>query len=115
MQSYAPSCRHGEQPKWVVLCSLKSVGPNAAGLLKTTSRARSASWKAERDGEIEVAGPDLAQSLPPTWPDSMNIASTCTPSCLVKANHISPDLGPLRLMTTDRVGEDVIRLTYVSA
>jgi dihydrofolate reductase len=50
------------QPKWVVSRSLQSVGPNArlvADDLEATIRA----LKAERDGEIEVAGPSLAQSL----------------------------------------------------
>lgn len=50
------------QPKWVVSRSLTSVGPNAnllAGDLETSVRA----LKAAHDGEIEVAGPDLAGQL----------------------------------------------------
>ena len=50
------------QPKWVVSSTLDSVGPNATlvkGDLETTARA----LKAEVDGEIEVAGPELAGSL----------------------------------------------------
>src|SRR5262249_19488062 len=50
------------QPKWVVSRSLNSVGPNArlvVGDLGRTIRE----LKAEREGEIEVAGPHLAQRL----------------------------------------------------
>lgn len=50
------------QPKWVVSRSLKSVGANATlveGDIEATIRA----LKARLDGEIDVAGPDLAQSL----------------------------------------------------
>ena len=50
------------QPKWVVSRSLKSVGPNASLVGDDLEGAISA-LKAGRDGEIEVAGPDLAQSL----------------------------------------------------
>jgi dihydrofolate reductase len=50
------------QPKWVVSRSLKSVGPNAtlvADDFETVIRR----LKAELAGEIQVAGPVLAQSL----------------------------------------------------
>ena len=50
------------KPKWVVSRSLKSVGPNATlveGDLETAIRG----LKAQHDGEISVAGPDLAGSL----------------------------------------------------
>src|SRR5262249_106862 len=50
------------QPKWVVSRSLKSVGPNAR-LVKSDLEGAIRELKAERDGEIEVAGPDLAHSL----------------------------------------------------
>ena len=50
------------QPKWVVSRSLKSVGPNAT-LVGDDLEGAIRELKAERDGEIEVAGPDLAQSL----------------------------------------------------
>ena len=51
------------QPKWVVSRSLKSVGSNAR-LVEDDLENAIRELKAERDGEIEVAGPDLAQSLP---------------------------------------------------
>src|ERR671929_2013988 len=50
------------QPKWVVSRSLKSVGPNARLVGEDLERAIRA-LKAERAGEIEVAGPALAQSV----------------------------------------------------
>jgi dihydrofolate reductase len=51
-----------KQPKWVVSRSLKSVGPNAT-LVDDDLEGAIRELKAERDGEIEVAGPGLAQSL----------------------------------------------------
>ena len=50
------------QPKWVVSGSLKAVGPNAK-LVEEDLEGAIREIKAERDGEIEVAGPDLAHSL----------------------------------------------------
>lgn len=48
--------------------------------------------KAERAGEIEVAGPDLAQSLTELGLiDEYRIY--LHPSCLVTPSHISPDPG----------------------
>src|SRR3954449_3106599 len=49
-------------PKWVVSRSLKSVGPNAT-LVEDDLEGAVRELKVERDGEIEVAGPDLARSL----------------------------------------------------
>jgi dihydrofolate reductase len=78
------------QPKWVVSRSLKSVGPNAR-LVEDDLEGAIRALKAERDGEIEVSGPDLAHSL--TERGLIDIESTCTPSCLVTASHISPGPG----------------------
>ena len=50
------------QPKWVVSRTLKSVGPNAT-LVEDDLEGAIRELKAEHDGEIEVAGPTLAQSL----------------------------------------------------
>lgn len=79
------------QPKWVVSRSLKSVGPNAT-LVEDDLEGAIRELKAERAGEIEVAGPALARSLTKLGL-SMSIGSTCTPSCLATASHISPDPG----------------------
>jgi dihydrofolate reductase len=52
-----------QQPKWVVSRSLQEVGLNAT-LVKDDLEAAIRALKAERDGEIEVAGPDLAKASP---------------------------------------------------
>ena len=56
------------QPKWVVSRSLKSVGPNARLVGDDLERAI-LELKAGHEGEIEVAGPNLAKSLTELGPD----------------------------------------------
>src|SRR3954463_5054091 len=51
-----------KQPKWVVSRTLRAVGANATLVEDDLERAIR-EIKAECDGEIEVAGPDLAHSL----------------------------------------------------
>jgi dihydrofolate reductase len=102
------------QPKWVVSRSLGSVGPNAR-LVDDDLEGAIRELKAERDGEIEVAGPDLAQSLTELGLiDEYRIYLHP-----VVLGHGKPYFaGPrprLRLIADDRMGEDVIRLTYVPA
>ena len=102
------------QPKWVVSRSLKSVGPNAT-LIEGDLAAAVRKLKAERDGEIEVAGPTLAHSLTELGLiDEYRIYLHP-----VVLGHGTPYFaGPrsrLRLVAHDRIGEDVIRLTYVPA
>jgi dihydrofolate reductase len=103
-----------KQPKWVVSRSLKSVGPHATlvdGDLESAIRA----LKAERDGEIEVAGPDLARSLTELGLiDEYRIY--LHPVVLGQGKpYFAGPRPPLRLVAHDRIGEDVIRLTYVPA
>jgi dihydrofolate reductase len=100
------------QPKWVVSRTLKSVGPNATHVdddLEGTIRR----LKAQRDGEIEVAGPNLAQTLT----DLGLIDEYRIYLHPVVLGHGKPYFaGPrprLRLAAHDRMEEDVIRLTYV--
>jgi dihydrofolate reductase len=103
-----------KQPKWVVSRSLRAVGPNAtlvAGDLADAMRA----LKAERSGEIEVAGPALAHSLTALGLiDEYRIYLHP-----VVLGHGTPFFAgprpPLRLVTTNRIGDDVLRLTYVPA
>ena len=103
------------QPKWVVSRSSPSLGPNASlvdGDLETAIRK----LKAEREGEIEVAGPNLAKSL--------------TELGLIDEYRIylhpvvlgdgTPFFGgprpPLHLAAIDRTNDDdVVMLTYVPA
>ena len=51
-----------KQPKWVVSRSSHSVGPNAT-LVGRDLEGAMRKLKADYDGEIEVAGPNLASSL----------------------------------------------------
>jgi dihydrofolate reductase len=102
------------QPKWVVSRTLTSVGPNATLLGEDLGGAIRA-LKAERDGEIEVAGPDLARSLTALGLiDEYRIY--LHPVVLGHgAPYFAGPRPPLRLVTHDRIGEDVIRLVYVPA
>jgi dihydrofolate reductase len=111
-QAFATAWR--KQPKWVVSRSLTSVGPNASLIRGDLERAIR-ELKAGRDGEIEVAGPDLAKSLTELGLiDEYRIYLHP-----VVLGHGKPYFGGprprLRLIGTDRIGEDVIRLTYVPA
>lgn len=103
-----------KQTKWVVSRSLKSVGPNAR-LVEGDLESAIRELKAERDGEIEVAGPDLARSLTELGLiDEYRIY--LHPVVLGRGvPYFAGPRPPLRLMTHDRIGEDVIRLTYVPA
>jgi dihydrofolate reductase len=102
------------QPKWVVSRSLKSVGPNAT-LVQDNLEGAIRDLKAGREGEIEIAGPDLARSVTELGLiDEYRIYLHP-----VVVGHGQPYFaGPrprLRLMTLDRIAEDIVRLTYVPA
>ena len=102
------------QPKWVVSRSLKSFGPNAT-LVEDDLEAVIRGLKAELGGEIEVAGPDLARSL-----TDLGLIDEYRlylhPIVLGRGKpFFSGPRPPLRLVTSDLVAEDVIRLTYVPA
>jgi dihydrofolate reductase len=103
-----------KQPKWVVSRTLESVGSNAT-LVDHDLEGAIRKLKAEVNGEIEVAGPNLAQSLT----DLGLIDEYCIYLHPVVLRHGKPYFaGPrprLRLMAHDRMDEDVIRLTYVPA
>ncbi|MDC9831937.1 dihydrofolate reductase family protein [Rhizobium binxianense] len=109
-QAFAAAWRN--QPKWVVSRSLKCVGPNAM-LVGEDLEGAIRKLKGERDGEIEVAGPDLAQSLTELGLiDEYQIY--LHPVVLGHGKpYFAGPRAPLRLVTTDRIDEDVIRLTYV--
>jgi dihydrofolate reductase len=101
-------------PKWVVSRSLKTVGPNAS-LLEGGLEAAIRGLKAELVGEIQVAGPALAQSLTELGlVDEYRLYFR--PIVLGRgAPFFAGPRPPLRLVANDRVGEDAIRLTYVPA
>jgi dihydrofolate reductase len=102
------------KPKWVVSRSLKSVGPNAT-LVSNDIEAVIRGLKAQRVGEFDVAGPDLAGSL-----TSLGLIDEyrlyLRPIVLGRGKPVfSGPRPPLRLLTSDLVGDDVVRLTYVPA
>lgn len=100
-----------KQQKWVVSRTLTSVGPNASLVGKDLEGAIRA-LKAEHDGEIEVAGPNLAKSLT----DLGLIDEYRIYLHPVVLGHGDPYFAgprpPLRLLAHDRIDGDVIRLTY---
>ena len=102
------------QPKWVVSRSLKSVGPNAT-LVEGDIEAATRGMKAQLVGEIAVAGPNLAKSLTDLGLiDEYRLYFR--PFVLGSgAPFFAGPRPPLRLVTSDLVGEDAIRLTYVPA
>ena len=102
------------QPKWVMSRSLKSAGPNAT-LVEGDLEALIGGLKAQFVGEIEVAGPDLAGSL-----TDLGLIDEYRlylhPVVLGRGKpFFSGPRPPLRLMTSNLIGEDVMRLTYVPA
>ena len=102
------------QPKWVVSRSLKSVGPNAtlvADDVQTVIRR----LKAELDGEIAVGGPHLAKCLTDAGLiDEYRLYLRPVVLGRGKAFFAGPR-PPLHLVASDRIAEDLIRLTYVPA
>ncbi len=102
------------QPKWVVSHSLKSVGPNAT-LVSDDHRDGDTGLKARLAGEIAVSGPDLARSL-----TDLGLVDEYRlyfhPVVLGRGKpFFAGPRPPLRLVASDRMDEDVIRLTYVPA
>jgi len=109
-REYAQAWRR--QPKWVVSRSLASVGPNAT-LVRDDFEAVIRGLKDEIDGEIQVGGPVLARSLGELGLiDEYRIY--LHPVVLGEGSpfFVGPR-PPLKLMATDRIDEDVVRLTYV--
>jgi dihydrofolate reductase len=109
---YAAAWR--SRPKWVVSRSLKTVGPNAT-LVEDDIEAVIRGLKAQLVGEIDIAGPDLAGSLTNLGLiDEYRLYVHPTVRGGGKPFFTGPR-PPLRFVTSDRIGKDVIRLTYVPA
>ena len=102
------------QRKWVVSRSLRSVGPNAT-LVEDGVEAVIRGLKAQLAGEIEVAGPDLARSLTDLGLiDEYRLY--LRPVVLGRGTpFFAGPRPPLRLVASDVIGEDAIKLTYVPA
>ncbi len=102
------------QTKWIVSRTLKSVGPNAT-LIQDDLESVMRGLKATLDGEIAVAGTELAGSLTDLGLiDEYRlyihpiVLGSGTP-------FFAGPRPPLRLVSSDRFGENVIRLIYVPA
>ena len=102
------------QPKWVVSRSLKAVGPNAT-LVGADFEAVIRGLKTELEGQIEVGGPKLAASLTKLGLiDEYQLY--LRPYVLGSGSpYFAGAQPPLRLVASDRIGEDAMRLTYVPA
>ena len=100
------------QPKWVASRTLASVGPNAT-LIRGDLEAFVRDLKATVEGELDVAGPQLAAAIAPLI-DEYRLYFR--PYVLGGGKpYFAGARPPLRLVATDRIGEDVVRLTYVPA
>jgi dihydrofolate reductase len=111
-RDYAAAWR--SNPKWVVSRSLKSVGPNAT-LINGDLEPAIRKLKAEREGLIEVGGPVLARSLT----DLGLIDEYCIYLHPVVLGSGDPFFAgprpPLRLVGSERLDGDVMKLNYAPA
>jgi len=98
-------------PKWVASRTLASVGPNAT-LIRGDVVAFVRDLKATLDGELDVAGPELAAAVAPLI-DEYRLYFR--PYVLGGGKPYFAGARPaLRLVGTDRI-EDAVKLTYVPA
>ncbi len=102
------------QPKWVVSRTLKEVGPNAT-LVSEDVEALVRRLKDQLDGEIEVAGPTLAASLTELGlVDEYRLYYR--PIILGEGKPYFAGTRPkLRVISSDRFGEEAVRVTCVPA
>jgi dihydrofolate reductase len=102
------------KPKWVASRSLTSVGPNAT-LVQGDLIDFAANLKSERDGDIDVAGAELANVLSAAGlVDEYRLYFRPYVLGTGKPYFAGPR-PPLRLMKLDAIGEDAVRLTYAPA
>jgi len=101
------------KPKWVVSRTLESVGPNAT-LVRDGVGAFVRALKAKIDGEIDVAGPELAGSLTELGLiDEYRlyfrpfVFGSGTP-------YFAGPRPPLRFVSAETIGEDAVKLTYAA-
>jgi dihydrofolate reductase len=102
------------QPKWVVSRTLASVGPNAT-LVNSDLESFVRRLKDEVEGDIDVAGPDLASSLTElALIDEYRLY--LRPFVLGSGKpYFEGARPPLRLVGVERYGADTVRLSYVPA
>ncbi|SMX39514.1 dihydrofolate reductase family protein [Maliponia aquimaris] len=101
-------------PKWVVSRSLASVGPNAT-LVSEETEGAVRRLKDTLEGEVSISGPVLAQSLAASGLiDEYRLY--LHPVVLGSGAPFFAGPRPrLRLVDSERIGGEVIRLTYVPA
>jgi dihydrofolate reductase len=102
------------KPKWVASRSLTSVGPNAT-LVQGDLIHFVRNLKSEREGDIDVAGPELANVLSAAGLiDEYHLY--LRPYVLGGGKpYFAGPVSPLRLVKHEAIGEDAVRLTYVPA
>jgi dihydrofolate reductase len=102
------------QPKWVASRTLKAVGANAT-LISGDVGIFSRRLKTEVEGDIDVAGPELAAHLMALGLiDEYRLYFR--PFVLGGGKpFFAASRPPLRLLAVDPVGEDAVRLTYTPA
>ena len=102
------------RPKWVVSRSLKSVGPNAT-LVSQDVEAFVRRLKSDVEGDISVAGPELAASLT-DWGLIDEYRLYFRPFVLGRGKpYFAGARPPLRPIASDTIPEDAIRLAFVPA
>lgn len=101
-------------PKWVVSRTLKSVGPNAT-LVGPDLEGFARKLRHEVDGDVDVAGPTLAGSL--TALGLVDEYQLIYRPYVLGAGvpFFTGPRPPLRIVSTDRVGEDAVRVVCVPA
>ena len=102
------------RPKWVVSNSLESVGPNATLVARDVEKAIRGR-KADRAGEIHVAGPVLAQSL--TEAGLIDEYQLYLRPVVLGGGQpfFAGPRPPLHFVASDLIADDLVRLTYVPA
>lgn len=101
-------------PKWVVSTTLDAVGPKVT-LIRGDLDATVRRIKAETDGTLDVAGPTLAGALTQLGLiDEYELIFRPHVLGAGKPFFVGPR-PPLRLASSDRVGDEAVRLVYVPA
>ncbi len=109
-REYAEAWR--QQPKYVVSRTLTAVGPNAT-LISKDAEAAIRRLKEDLPGEISIAGPELARNVARLVDEYQVYLHPVVAGAGKPFFAARPPT--LRLTGSERIGESVIRLTYVPA
>ena len=110
LREFAEAWRRG--PKWVVSRTLSELGPNAT-LITGDIDAQVRDLKARTDGTISVSGPQIAGLM-----TSLGLIDeyhlVLRPYVLGAGKPFFRDTRqPLRLVSSDRIDDETVRLTYL--